>query len=262
MADEKLVQLKEQVYKDPRPAEYFDRFHEQTRRRTPDAMYEVVRVVLSPLIWLLWRGRAINADKVPDTGPVIIAPNHFSFLDHFFVAAFLRRKVHFMAKSQLFFNPMSFVYRHGGVFPVRRGARDEEAFATSRAVLRRGNTMVMYCEGGRSRTGSVSTEAKAGIGRIALETGAPVQPVAIFGSQKARNWRKLQVPKVTVLYGDPIQFPQVDEPTREQQQAVADAVLAEIRRLFAEVQEGGRSGARERERERGRAQAGAGAPAA
>jgi 1-acyl-sn-glycerol-3-phosphate acyltransferase len=247
--------MKEQVYKDPRPAEYFDRFHATTRRRTPDAMYELVRLVLSPLIWVLWRGRAINADQVPDTGAVIIAPNHFSFLDHFFVAAFIRRKVHFMAKSQLFFNPMSFIYRHGGVFPVRRGARDEEAFITSRAVLERGNTMVMYCEGGRSRTGSVSTEAKPGIGRIALESGAPILPVAIFGSQKARNWKRFQIPSVTVLYGEPIQFPQVDEPTREQQQAVADAVLVEIRRLFAEVQEGGRSGARKQERAARRARA-------
>jgi 1-acyl-sn-glycerol-3-phosphate acyltransferase len=247
MADD-LVKMKEQVYKDPRPAEYFTRFHEQARRRPPNGMYELVRLVLSPIVWLFYRGRAIRSDRVPDSGSLIIAPNHFSFLDHFFVAAFLRRKVHFMAKSQLFFNPTQFVYRHGGVFPVRRGARDEEAFVTARTVLERGNTMVMYCEGGRSRTGDVSTEAKPGIGRIALQTGAPIVPVAIFGSQKVRNWKRLQIPKVTVLYGEPIQFPKIAEPTREQQQAVADAVLLEIRRLFAEVKEQGRAGTRKQER--------------
>jgi len=240
--------MKEQVYKDPRGAEYFTPFHEQARRRPPNAMYELVRLVLSPIVWLAYRGRAIGTAKVPDAGPVIIAPNHFSFLDHFFVAAFVRRKVHFMAKSQLFVKPATFVYRNGGVFPVRRGARDEEAFVTARTVLRRGNTMVMYCEGGRSRTGKVSTEAKPGIGRIALQTGAPIVPVAIFGSQKVRNWKRLQIPKVTVLYGDPMQFPVVAEPTREDQQAVADAVLVEIRKLFAELEEVGRSGARARVR--------------
>ena len=71
-------------------------------------------------------------------------PNHFSFLDHFFVAAFIRREVNFMAKSQLFNPPLQFVYTHGGVFPVLRGRRDEEAFKTARAVLaREGRTLAL-----------------------------------------------------------------------------------------------------------------------
>ena len=64
---------------------------------------------------------------------MIVAPNHFSFLDHFFVAVYLRRKVQFMAKSQLFKPPMQVVYHNGGVFPVRRGHHDEEAFKTAHA---------------------------------------------------------------------------------------------------------------------------------
>ena len=62
---------------------------------------------------------------------MILAPNHFSFLDHFFLGVALRRKVHFMAKSQLFKPPMQWIYTHGGVFPVRRGFADEEAFITA-----------------------------------------------------------------------------------------------------------------------------------
>jgi len=243
-----LVKMKEQVYKDPRPKEYFDRFHAQARRQPPNAMYEWVRMVLSPIVWLVYRARCIDAPQVPDAGPVIIAPNHFSFLDHFFVAAFLRRKVHFMAKSQLFGWHTQFIFRHGGVFPVRRGARDEEAFTTARTVLARGNTMVMYCEGGRSRTGGLSDSAKPGIGRIALQTGATIVPVAIYGSQKVRNWKRLQAPKVTVLYGEPMRFPVVAEPSRDEQQAVADAVFAEIRALYGELETVGRAGARQRAR--------------
>lgn len=243
-----LVKMKEQVYKDPRPKEYFDRFHAQARRQPPNAMYEWVRMVLSPIVWLVYRARCIDAPQVPDAGPVIIAPNHFSFLDHFFVAAFLRRKVHFMAKSQLFGWHTQFIFRHGGVFPVRRGARDEDAFVTARTVLERGNTMVMYCEGGRSRTGGLSDSAKPGIGRIALQTGATIVPVAIYGSQKVRNWKRLQAPKVTVLYGEPMRFPVVAEPSRDEQQAVADAVFAEIRALYGELETVGRAGARQRAR--------------
>src|SRR5438067_9504534 len=97
-------------------------------------------------------------------------------LDHFFVASYLRRKVQFMAKSQLFKRPMQFIFTHGGVFPILRGRRDEEAFKTAHAVLERGSVIGMYAEGGRSRTVERGT-ARPGVGRIGLETGVPVVPV-------------------------------------------------------------------------------------
>jgi 1-acyl-sn-glycerol-3-phosphate acyltransferase len=232
--------LKPQVYKDERPAEYFTRFHERARRRRPDGMYKVVRTVLSPYLLLVHRARVIDSHKIPAEGPVIVAPNHFSFLDHFFVAAFMRREVHFMAKSQLFKRPMQFVYTHGGVFPVLRGRRDEEAFKTADTVLRRGDVVVMYAEGGRSRSGELG-EAKPGIGRLALETGAVVVPTAISGTQHSRNWTKFKFPKVTVQYGDPIKFDRVvEEPTREQAQAAAQIVFERIETLYYGLQRDGR----------------------
>ena len=117
-----------------------------------------------------------HPERVPAVGAVILAPNHFSFLDHFFLGVALRRKVHFMAKSQLFKPPMQWIYSPGGVFPVRRGFADEEAFVTAVTVLDRGDTMAMYAEGGRSRTGELSTKPRRGIGRLALLSGAPVVP--------------------------------------------------------------------------------------
>ncbi len=249
-----LVPMKEQVYTDPRPKEYFDRFHARARTREPDWVYDVVRVLTSLYAYTLLRTRAISTEKVPGAGAVILAPNHFSFMDHFLMGCYIRRKVRFMAKSQLFKGPMEFVYTHGGVFPVRRGARDEEMVITANAILARGGAITMYCEGGRSRTGRVATEAKRGIGRLALETGAPIVPIAIYGSSHIRNWKRLQFPKVTVQYGDAIRWDVVENPTREQQQAVADQVLVEIRRLYAGLEQYGRKGVLRRLREQRRAE--------
>jgi 1-acyl-sn-glycerol-3-phosphate acyltransferase len=229
---EPLVQMKEQVYKDPRPKEYFDRFHARTRAREPDVMYEIVRTLTSLYAWTFFRARGIDSWKVPPRGPLILAPNHFSFMDHFFVGAFTRRRVSFLAKSQLFSPPLQFVYTHGGVFPVRRGHRDDETFITAHAVLERGSTIVMYCEGGRSRTANLSERAKPGIGRLALESGATVVPVAIAGSSHVRNWKKLQFPKVVVQYGDALRWEQVQDPSRDQQQAVADEIFDRIKALY------------------------------
>ena len=244
--------MKAQVYKDPRDPSYFTRFHARVRNGRPDWVYTLVRMVLTPYLLIVHRARALATAHVPEAGQVIIAPNHFSFLDHFFVAVYLRRKVHFMAKSQLFKRPMQFIYTHGGVFPVRRGFRDEEAFKTAHTVLGRGDIVLMYPEGGRSRSGELG-EPKRGIGRLALESGAPVVPVAIVGTQNARNWKRLSFPKVTVLYGEPIRFDKVEDPTNEQQQAAAEQIFQRVKALYDGLREGGRKTAIQRARQAGRA---------
>jgi len=231
--------LKEQTYKDPRPAEHFAPFHERTREHRPNWVYELVRLVQLPYLMLFYRARTIDSNLVPMSGPAIVAPNHFSFLDHFFVAVFVRRKIHFMGKSQLFRRPMQWIYSPGGVFPIRRGHRDEEAFKTAHAVLDRGGVVVMYAEGGRSRTGELG-EPRSGIGRLALESGAPVVPAAIAGSARLRNWRRLEFPKVTVQYDDPIRFDRVEAPTHEQAQATAVEIFERVRDLYGSLREGGR----------------------
>jgi 1-acyl-sn-glycerol-3-phosphate acyltransferase len=249
-----LAPMREQVYTDSRPKEHFDRFHERSRTRDPDWAYELVRLVTSLYAYTLLRARAITAENVPGRGPVILAPNHFSFMDHFLMGAYIRRKIRFMAKSQLFKPPAQFIYTHGGVFPVRRGARDEEAFITAETILGKGGAVAMYCEGGRSRTGKLAEQAKRGIGRLALETGAPVVPIAIHGSSHIRNWKRLQFPKVTVQYGEALRYERIAEPTREQQQAVADEILGEIKHLYAGLEEYGRKGILQRVREQRRAE--------
>jgi 1-acyl-sn-glycerol-3-phosphate acyltransferase len=234
--------VKAQVYKDPRPAEHFTGFHERTRTRRPDWVYDLVRIVLTPYLLLFHRARCIDSRHVPAEGPVIIAPNHFSFLDHFFIAVYLRRKVHFMAKSQLFKPPLQFIFTHGGVFPVRRGHHDDEAFVTAEAVLARGDVVVMYAEAGRSRSGELGTP-RHGLGRLALESGVPVVPAAITGTERARNWRRLHFPKVTVQFGEALRFEQVADPTREQAQAASEVVFDRVRDMHGRLRTDGRRAA-------------------
>jgi len=227
-----MSDMKPQVYKDERPAEYFDRFHARARRGV-GWTYPLVRALVTLPALLLYRTRAIGVKNVPKSGALILAPNHFSQMDHFFTGLYLRRQIRFMAKSQMFGTPvLTYVYSHGGVFPVRRGHHDEEAFKTAFTILERGEMLLMYAEGGRSRTGELG-EVKPGIGRIALESGAPVVPVAIHGSAKVRRWKRLRFPKVTVQFGDPLHFPTEEEPSRERQLEVAEQIFAPVREMYA-----------------------------
>lgn len=226
-----MADMKPQVYLDPRPAEYFDQFHRSARRGSV-FMYSVARVVLTPLTLLFYRVRAVGKENVPRQGALVLAPNHFSQLDHFFVGVWLRRKVRFMAKSQLFGPPvLTFIFKHGGVFPVRRGHRDEEAFKTAYELIDQGEMLLVYAEGGRSRSGQLG-EPKPGIGRIALESGAPIVPVAIYGSAEARRWKRFRFPRITVQFGAPLSFPVEAEPSRERQLEAAQAVFDEVKRMY------------------------------
>ena len=229
-----MSDMKPQVYKDERPAEYFDQFHAAARKGV-GWTYTLVRLLVSLPTLLIFRTRAIGVKNVPKKGALILAPNHFSQMDHFFTGLYLRRKIRFMAKSQLFGPPvLTYVYKHGGVVPIRRGHHDEEAFKTAFTILDQGGMLLMYAEGGRSRTGELG-EVKPGIGRLALESGAPVVPVAIYGSAKVRRWKRLCFPKVTVEFGEPLSFPTEEAPSRERQLEVAERIFSPVREMYGEL---------------------------
>jgi 1-acyl-sn-glycerol-3-phosphate acyltransferase len=226
-----MPDIKPQVYKDDRPASYFDQFHTAARGGV-GWTYPLVRAIVSLPTLLIYRVRAIGVKNVPRSGPLVLAPNHFSQMDHFFVGLYLRRQIRFMAKSQMFGPPfLTYIYKHGGVFPVRRGHHDEEAFKTAFAILDQDGMLLVYAEGGRSRSGELG-EPKPGIGRIALESGVPVVPVAIHGSAKVRRWKRFRFPKVTVQFGEPISFPLEESPGRERQLEAATEVFSRVRELY------------------------------
>lgn len=229
-----MADMKPQIYKDDRPAEYFDQFHTSARKGV-GWTYTFVRAILSLPTLLIYRVRAIGVENVPKQGALILAPNHFSQMDHFFIGLYLRRKVRFMAKSQMFGPPvLTYIFKHGGVFPVRRGHHDEKAIETAEIILEQGEMLLVYAEGGRSRSGKLK-EVKPGIGRIALESGSPVVPVAIQGSEKVRRWKRLSFPRVTVQFGAPMRFPTEAASSRERQQEVAEQIFAPVREMYAEL---------------------------
>jgi len=229
-------EIREQVYRDPRPAEAMRPFHEWARANEPGWTYGAVRVVLTPVALGLYRTRAIGRGNVPASGGFVLAPNHFSNMDHFFCGVHLRRQIRFMSKSDFFGrNPaISYLFRVCGHFPVRRGHADEEAFATAHSILARGGCVGMYAEGGRSRSGGLG-EPRPGIGRLALESGAPVVPVAIHGSLEVRGWRRGRFPRITVSYGEPVRLGRTPGPTREQQVEASREIFAQVRSLYYDL---------------------------
>ena len=244
--------MRPQNYKDERPAAYFDQFHESARRGST-WMYTIARFVLTLPTLLIYRVRRVGIENVPKHGALVLAPNHFSQMDHFFVGLYLRRKIRFMAKSQMFGPPvLTFIYRHGGVFPVRRGNHDEEAFKTAFELIDQGEMLLVYAEGGRSRTAEMG-EPKPGIGRIALESGAPIVPVAIHGSQLARRWKRLRFPKVTVQFGQPLSFPVEADPSRERQLEAATEIFDRVRAMYGGLSTRNGSGSGDRTPDRARA---------
>jgi 1-acyl-sn-glycerol-3-phosphate acyltransferase len=122
----------------------------------------------------------------------------------------LRRPVYYMAKRELFEKRwQAWVLNALGAFPVDRGAGDGEAMATARAILERGDCVVVFPEGTRIRSGGLA-DPKRGIGRLALETGAPVAPIAVLGSEHVRKGWLIRPRKVRVRAGRPLTFPTLE----------------------------------------------------
>jgi 1-acyl-sn-glycerol-3-phosphate acyltransferase len=231
-----MAELKPQVYVDARSPGELARFHEWARSHQPGWTYAAIRVLLTPIALTLYRTRAVGVGNVPAAGAFILAPNHFSNMDHFFCCVYLRRQIRFMSKSQFFgHNPvLSYLFRVSGHFPVRRGHDDEEAFVTAHSILARGGAVGIYAEGGRSRSRELG-EPRPGIGRLALESGVPVVPVAIHGSAGVRHWRRGRFPRISVSYGEPLRFERRTAPDRAAQLVAAGQIFERVRALYDEL---------------------------
>ena len=150
-----------------------------------------------------------RADRMPSSGPVILAANHLTTYDVFFLQAAISRPIFFMGKEELFRNPaMDWALRQLGGFPVYRSTGDEWALRHAERVLRAGEVLGMFPEGTRSK-GKGLKPAKTGVARLALAVGCPIQPVALHGPQYIFRRVHRRRTEVTVTFGEPI-FPEED----------------------------------------------------
>jgi 1-acyl-sn-glycerol-3-phosphate acyltransferase len=167
-------------------------------------LYAVVRALAVAFMRVWFRLGIAGTEHIPKEGAAIVAPNHKSFWDSFFVAAATRRHVRYMGKSELFQGPWGRLLVRLGAFPVRRGESDAEALETARTILRQGGLLALFPEGTRVRDPEQLGSPRRGAGRLALETGAPVVPAAITGSERLFLGPIPKPKRVQVAFAEPI----------------------------------------------------------
>ena len=199
--------------------------HKRARHaRTNRVVYWAARIPLQISLKFYFRASRLGQEQIPSSGPAIIASNHRSFFDPFVIGTMSTRPIYYVAKSELFRNPvLAWFLSALGAFPVERGVGDRDAIQPAKELLARGELVLIFPEGTRTRPGPLGLP-KRGVGRLALESGAPVIPVAISGTQDIRKGILIRPRKVRVSAGCPLEF------TREEQSSPdpAESVAAEV----------------------------------
>ena len=174
-------------------------------------VYRALKILLTPVFHLLWRVKVEGIEHVPADGPVILAPNHVTFLDSFFLPLVVPRRVTYVAKAEYFDSwKTAWFFRAVGQIPMRRegGSASERALAAARDVLEAGGVLGIYPEGTRSPDGRLY-RGHTGVARLALGCKAPLVPVGLVGTSAVQrpgsNLPRL-FKKVTVRFGEPLEL--------------------------------------------------------
>jgi 1-acyl-sn-glycerol-3-phosphate acyltransferase len=207
--------------------------------RMPMILWRLIRVVVRVIVAIIFDVHTVGRQNVPETGPLIIASNHLSWADVPLIPAFLKRRVVYMAKEETFKARGGWLVRLLGAFPVKRGEADRQSLRAAEEQLKAGRILSIFPEGTRSKIHTLG-QAHAGLGMIALRTGAPVLPVAIYGSEKSfTNFR----PRITIIYGEPmiltpkgrkITREDIDQSTEQVMLRISSMLPPEYRGVYAE----------------------------
>ncbi len=198
------------------------------------------RVALGPWLKLIWRPRVEGLENIPARGPAILASNHLSFSDSFFLPVVVPRRVTFMAKAEYFNTPgvkgflSRLFFRAAGQVPVDRSDSDAArgAMNTGVRLLRQGALLGIYPEGTRSPDGRLY-KGKTGVARVALEAGVSVIPCAMIGTDKIQpTGRKIPRlrPRPTVRIGAPLDFSRYEGLAGDRfvERSMTDEILYEL----------------------------------
>jgi 1-acyl-sn-glycerol-3-phosphate acyltransferase len=194
----------------------------------PSPTYNVIAAATWPLLYGLFRLRSKGKENIPEGG-CVLACNHLSSFDPWPVGMPLWPRTHlrFMAKSELYWFPLSKIIDGAGGFPVRRGQHDTVAMDTAIRLAREGNVVAMFPEGTRRRKGLMKkreARPRTGAARIALEAGVPLVPAAVKGTDGLRRLAKL-----SVAYGPPVDID--DLRGREIGEAAQEATVRLMERI-------------------------------
>ncbi|MEV6070900.1 lysophospholipid acyltransferase family protein [Nocardia sp. NPDC052001] len=199
-------------------------------------------VLVGPFISLINRPKVEGVENIPPDGAAILAGNHLSFTDWLFTPLASPRRITYLAKAEYFTTPglkgrlQKFFFSGTGQYPIDRSGADaaESALNTARKLLDEGRLVGLYPEGTRSPDGRLY-KGKTGVARLALETGVPVIPVALIGTDEVCppgpfRWRPR---KVTVKFGKPIDFSRYEGMggNRFVERAVTDEIMYELMRM-------------------------------
>jgi len=195
-------------------------------------LYAAVRLALVPLLRLYFRMHISGSEHIPRAGAAILAPNHKSFYDSFFIALATRRHLRFMGKTELFEGFGGRLLVRLGAFPVRRGEADAEALATARAILDQGGLLALFPEGTRVRDPETLGQPRRGAGRLALESGAPMVPAAITGTDRLWLGPIPKPKRVQLTFAEPIHVAEIAATPEEAGKLVEEALWPEVQSEF------------------------------
>jgi len=208
-------------------AERLARYHAYSRKHSVNwVLYLLARIFMTPFFLVYFRYARTAREHARLKGGLIVAANHRSFLDPFAIGGCLpwRRPMNYVAKVELFERRwQGWILSRLGAFPIRRGESDEESMETARLIVERGGAVCIFPEGTRTRRGTLRSPRR-GVGRLALQTGAPVVPTAVLGTEHVRRGWRIRPRKVKVRLGRAMTFPRAEEPSK----ALAETVTARI----------------------------------
>ena len=190
---------------------------------------------------VFFRCRVYHPERIPATGPALLASNHASFMDPPFIGCSANREISYLARDSLFRFPVfGDILRYINVIPVDRGGRNPKGLKIIASKLRHGKPVILFPEGTRTPDGNMHS-AKSGVGLLAIKSDAPIVPIRVFGTYETYG-RHLKWPKpgrISVKFGHPIYLKALREEAKhapkdrvkEIYQEAADQIMAAIAAL-------------------------------